>query len=163
MLDLISSFFVKYISQIAFFLSLINFVYIYHSSKANLKVKFDLSNTPSTDENNCQLIFNCYFCNKSKYSITISKMKLNNCCIYHNSILLGDGYETIFGQQVYESGNTQQLPFKLESFDSLDSYLLVKDEKLLRYHLVNILKVYTSRGVMYYLKFNFNLKQQPKK
>ena len=156
MLNSIINFFTKYISEIAFTLSVINAVYSYRSSKANLKAKFRLYEKPIIENEHYVFLFDCELFNKSKYPITITKITFNNHPAYNHTVELGYGSETVFGQEIYGKGCTQHLPFKLDLFDSINTTFLIRDRKQIKYHHINLIKIYTSRGIMYY--FNFKKK-----
>jgi len=145
------------IDLIALLLSLISIVYTYSQSAFRLKLKFKLDSKPFVENEHHNFIFNCYFSNRSKYPITISKIKLNGCEAFNSKLKLGDGSEPVLNQEVYGADYTQQIPFNLNLYEGLQSYILIRDRKPFKLRHINLLEVYTSRGIGYYLCFKKKL------
>ena len=148
--------FSDYISFSALIVSLATFFYNLYSSKSHLEIKDKkytmFSELDDADKYNFEI--ECSIENHSKYPIKITKIKFNNnYCFKHQISLKGVGFIK-FNQPIQVDFKTFELPIHLDPFQSCNGSILIESESPIKLKFINLLKVYTTRGVHYFLIFN---------
>lgn len=141
------------ISFSALIISVVTFIYNYHSSKAHIEIKNIIKSRPNDykdDANEYNYIIQCNIENRSKNPIKITKIKFNNYEAFPKKLRLGNNGVKKFNQIVNFEGYSFELPIKLDSYESEDGAILITSKTPIKTKHINLLKLYTTRGIMYF-------------
>lgn len=140
------------ISLLSLLISCASFVYNYLTNKFNLKIrtKTDKVFCDSNDvADNYNLILDTTFENRSKYPISIIKIKFNKYLAFDKEIFVRGGGGLKFDKPFRDEQKTFNLPLALSSFECKKGILSFSDNKPLKIYKFNILTIYTTRGKKY--------------
>lgn len=140
------------ISLLSLLISCASFVYNYLTNKFNLKIRTKIDKVfcdPNDASDNYNLILDTTFENRSKYPISIIKIRFNKYLAFDKEIFVRGGGGLKFGKSFRDEQKTFNLPLTLNSFECKKGILNFSDNKPLKIHKFNILIVYTTRGKKY--------------
>lgn len=140
------------ISIISLLISIFTFIYTYILSMINIKISdlyCQFLGKTKCDNNSYEETFICNLENRSKYPITITKIKINGIKSFKHKLFICGGGGKVHEQEFEDKIYSFEYPFKLEPYEAKNGVILLIDKKPIIIKTICLLKIYTTRGIYY--------------
>ncbi len=147
-----------FISILAFIVSFLTFLFNFISSLSHIEIKninYITFLDHKDEDGEYVLAIDCIIENRNKFPIKIYKIKFNNFNSFSKKIRLARVDLKKYGQTVRHYKYSLGLPIKLDAYESEEGAILINSDTPIKVRKINLLKLYSTRGVLYiFLRFH---------